>query len=102
MIDEETLSSEELLRRFNVRMQSVWASSTIILKPWNGGLPRGADGNFLTLGVADIAGPEVPAGAADDPLHKADMHPQLGAHHSQWPPSAHVPFHGTDDEHRRV
>jgi hypothetical protein len=55
VIDEETLSSEQLLRSFNIRMRSVWASSTIILKPWNGGLPRGADGNFLTLGVADIA-----------------------------------------------
>ena len=60
VIDEETLSSEQLLRSFNIRMRSVWASSTIILKPWNGGLPRGADG----------------------PLHQADVHSQLGAHHS--------------------
>ena len=55
MIDEETLHSEELLKSLNLRMRSVWASTTIILKPWASGLPRGTDGNFLTLGVADIA-----------------------------------------------
>ena len=55
VIDEETLRSEELLKSLNLRMRSVWASSTIILKPWNGGLPRGTDGNFLTLGVADTS-----------------------------------------------
>ena len=54
VIDEETLHSEELLRSLNLRMRSVWASTTVILKPWNGGLPRGNDGNFLTAGVADI------------------------------------------------
>ena len=47
--------SEELLRSLNLRMRSIWASTTVIIKPWNGGLPRGNDGNFLTAGVTDIA-----------------------------------------------
>ena len=47
VVDEETLRSEELLRSLNLRMRSIWASSTVIIKPWNGGLPRGNDGNFL-------------------------------------------------------
>ena len=45
----------ELVRSLNLRMRSSWASTTVIMKPWNGGLPRGNDGNFLMAGVADIA-----------------------------------------------
>ena len=54
-MDEETLNSEELLRSLNMRMRSLWASTTVLIKPWNGGLPRGRDGHFLTAAVGDIA-----------------------------------------------
>ena len=48
VVDEETLHSEELLRSLNLRMRSIWASSTVMIKPWNGGLPRGNDGVTAT------------------------------------------------------
>jgi hypothetical protein len=55
IVDEETLNSEKLLKGLNMRMRSIWASSTGMIKPWNGGLPRDRDGNFLTAAVGDIA-----------------------------------------------
>ena len=55
VIDEETLSSDILLKELNMRLRSLWASTSILLKPWNGGLPRGNDGNFLTAAIGDIA-----------------------------------------------
>ena len=36
-------------------MRSIWASSTVMIKPWNGGLPRDSDGNFMRAAVGDIA-----------------------------------------------
>ena len=54
VIDEETLSSDILRKELNMRMRSLWASTSILIKPWNGGLPRGKDGNFLTAAVGDI------------------------------------------------
>ena len=55
VVDEETLHSKELLKSLNLRMRSIYASSTVMIKPWNGGLPRGSDGNFMTAAVGDIA-----------------------------------------------
>ena len=55
VIDEETLSSAILLNELNMRMRSLWASTSILIKPWNGGLPRGKDGNFFTAAIGDIA-----------------------------------------------
>ena len=55
IVDEETLNSEELLRSLNMRMRLLWASTTVLIKPWNGGLPRGRDGHFFTDAVGDIA-----------------------------------------------
>ena len=54
IVDKETLNTEELLRSLNMRMRSLWASTTVLIKPWNGGLPRGRDGHFLTAAVGDI------------------------------------------------
>ena len=36
-------------------MRSIWSSTTVMIKPWNGGLPRDRDGHFLTAAVGDIA-----------------------------------------------
>ena len=55
IVDEDTLNSEELLRSLNMRMRSLWASTSVLIKPWNGGLPRCKDGHFLTAAVGDIA-----------------------------------------------
>ena len=38
-----------------MRMRSLWASTSVLIKPWNGGLPRCKDGHFLTTAVGDIA-----------------------------------------------
>ena len=35
IVDEETLNSEELLRGLNMRIRSLWASTTVLIKPWN-------------------------------------------------------------------
>ena len=51
IIDEETLSSDILLKELNMRMRSLWASTSVLIKPWNGGLPRCKDGHFLTAAV---------------------------------------------------
>ena len=48
LIDEEVLSSDALLR-------SLWASTTVLLKPWNGGLARAKDGNLATAAITDLA-----------------------------------------------
>ena len=55
IVDEETLNYEELLRSLNMRMRLLWASTSLLIKPWNGGLPRGRDGHFLTAAVGDMA-----------------------------------------------
>ena len=55
IIHEDTLSSDVLLKDLNMRMRSLWASTSVLLKPWNGGLPRYKDGHFLTTAVGDIA-----------------------------------------------
>ena len=36
LIDEEVLSSDTLLTELNIRLRSLWASTTILLKHWNG------------------------------------------------------------------
>ena len=35
--------------------RSLWASTTVLIKPWNWGLPRDRDGHFLTTAVGDKA-----------------------------------------------
>ena len=55
IIDEDTLNSEALLKNLNMRMRSLWASMSVLIKPWNGGLPRCKDGHFFTTAVGDIA-----------------------------------------------
>ena len=55
LIDEEVLSSDTLLTELNIRLRSLWASTTILLKPWNGGIARSKDGNFATATIAEIA-----------------------------------------------
>ena len=54
-IDEEVLSSDALLTEMNIRLRSLWASTTVLLKPWNGGLARAKDGNFATTANGEIA-----------------------------------------------
>ena len=55
IIAEETLNSAILLKELNMRMRFIWASTSVLIKPWNGGLPRGKDGNFFTAAIGDIA-----------------------------------------------
>ena len=38
-----------------MRMRSIWASTSVLIKPWNGSLLRGKDGNFFTAAIGDIA-----------------------------------------------
>ena len=39
----------------NIRLRSLWASTTILLKPWKGGIARAKDGNFATAAITEIA-----------------------------------------------
>ena len=39
----------------NLRLRSLWASTTILLKPCNGGIPRSKDGKFATAAITEIA-----------------------------------------------
>ena len=55
LVDEEVLSSETLLMELNLRLRSLWASTTILLKPWNGGIPRSKDGKFAIAAITEIA-----------------------------------------------
>ena len=55
LIDEEVLSSETLLMEMNLRLWSLWAPTTILLKPWNDGIPRAKDGKFATAAITKIA-----------------------------------------------
>ena len=55
LVDEEVLSSENLLMELNLRLRSLWASTTTLLKPWSGGIPRTKDGKFATAAIPQIA-----------------------------------------------
>ena len=55
LVDEEVLSSETLLMELNLRLRSLWASTTILLQPWNDGIPRSKDGKFATAAITEIA-----------------------------------------------
>ena len=43
-----------LLMELNLRFRSLWASTTILLKPWNDGIPRSKDGKFATPAITQI------------------------------------------------
>ena len=55
IINEEALSFDVLLTELNMQLRSLWASTSILLKLWNGGLARGKDGNFVTTAIGEIA-----------------------------------------------
>ena len=50
-----TKRSDTLLTELSIRLRSLWASTTILLKPWNGGIARSKDGNFATATIAENA-----------------------------------------------
>ena len=55
LLDQDTLCSDVLLKDMNLHMRSLWASTSVWLKPWNGGLSRCKDSHALTTAVGNIA-----------------------------------------------
>ena len=55
LVDEEVLGCDDALTELNLRLRSLWASTSILLKPWNGGIPRTKDGKFTTANIPQIA-----------------------------------------------
>ena len=45
LIGEEVLGSDDVLMEMNLRLRSLWASTSILLKPWNGGFPGPRSGS---------------------------------------------------------
>ena len=55
LLDEDTLGSDVLHKDMNLHMRSLWTSTSVWLKPWNGGLPRCKNSQAFTTAVGNIA-----------------------------------------------
>ena len=55
LVGEEVLGSTNALTQMNLILRSIWASTTIVVKPWTGGIPRTSDGKFSTASILQIA-----------------------------------------------
>ena len=54
LMDVEILVSVNKLKQFNLSLRSMWATTTVLIKPWTGGLTRTNEGNFVTSAVPTI------------------------------------------------
>ena len=55
LVDTQTLDSGDKLTQLNPSLQSLWALTTVIIKPWAGGIARTDEGNFVTSVIPYIA-----------------------------------------------
>ena len=55
LVDAQTLDSSDRLTQLNLSLRSLWSSTTIVIKPWTGGIARTDDGKFVTSSIPHIA-----------------------------------------------
>ena len=53
-VGEEVLGSTDSLTQMNLSLRSIWSSTTVVVKPWTGGIPRTSDGKFVTSSSPQI------------------------------------------------
>ena len=46
LVDMKTLDSSDKLTQLNLSLRSLWSSTMVVIKPWNGGIERAEDGMF--------------------------------------------------------
>ena len=54
-MDTQTLDSSDKLTQLNLSIRSIWASTTVLLKPWAVGIARTDERNFVTSLILTIA-----------------------------------------------
>ena len=54
LVGEEVLGSTDALTQMNLSLRSIWAFTTVVVKPWTGGIPRTSDGKFATASIPQI------------------------------------------------
>ena len=63
LVNMKTLDSSNKLTQMNLSLRSLWSSTMVVIKPWNGGIERAEDGMFPTSSkapkVAENPGPLV-------------------------------------------
>ena len=52
---EKTLYPSEKLTQMNLSLRSLWSSTMVVIKPWNGGIARAEDWMFPTPSIPHIA-----------------------------------------------
>ena len=55
LVGAETLDSSDRLTQLNLSLRSLWSSTTVVIKPWTGGIARTDDGKFVTASIPHIA-----------------------------------------------
>ena len=43
LVDTRTLNSRDRLTQLNLSLRSLWSSTTVVIKPWSGGIERAED-----------------------------------------------------------
>ena len=54
LVDAQTLHSDRLTQ-LNLSLRPLWSSTTVLIKPWTGGIARTDDGKFVTSSILHIA-----------------------------------------------
>ena len=55
LVGAEVLDSSDMLTQMNLSLRCLWASTTMAIKPWTGGIARTDDGKFVTASILHIA-----------------------------------------------
>ena len=55
LVGAEVLDSSDVLTQMNLSHRCLWASTTLVIKPWTGGIARTDDGKFITASIPQIA-----------------------------------------------
>jgi hypothetical protein len=55
LVGAEVLDSSDVLTQMNLSLRCLWASTTVVIKPWTGGIARTGDGKFVTPSIPQIA-----------------------------------------------
>ena len=54
LVNTKTLYSSDKLTQMNLSLRTLWSSTIVVIKPWNGGIARVEDGMFPTSSIPHI------------------------------------------------
>ena len=55
LVDTKTLDSRDKLTQMNLSLRSLWSSTMVVIKPWNGGIAKAEDRMFPTSSIPHMA-----------------------------------------------